>query len=98
MRAIFYSRSDTGHKTVNADALKRKFGDEYPAAVVFNGIRMPLRRERRFSRSYHSDEHKTGIEVSRFMDGSAFITAGELQCEWPSWTDDQRMDFCQSCS
>src|SRR5262249_30975541 len=36
-------------------------------------------------------------EVSRFMDGSASITASELQREWHTWSDSQRMDFCQSC-
>lgn len=82
---------------MTADALKKMFGDEYPAAVVVKGIRLPLRRERRFSRSYHSEEHKLGSEVSRFMDGSASITASELQSEWHTWSDDQRMDFCQSC-
>src|SRR5438552_3923396 len=73
------------------------YGDEYPAAVVVDGIRLPLRRQRRFSRSYHSEEHKLGSEISRFMDGSASITASELQREWPTWTENQRMDFCQSC-
>jgi len=63
---------------------------------VTDGIRLPLRSERRFSRGYHSDENKMGTEISRFMDGSASITASELQREWPSWTDDMRMDFSQS--
>jgi hypothetical protein len=31
------------------------------------------------------------------MDGSASITASELQGEWSAWTDNERMDFCQSC-
>jgi len=61
-----------------------------------DGIRLPLRHERRFSRSYHSDEHKIGNEVSRFMDGSASITALELKREWPGWTEEIRSDFCQS--
>lgn len=77
--------------------LKKRFGDEYPAAVITDGIRMPLRRERKFSRSYRSDEHKMGSEISRFMDDSATITALELQREWPSWTGDVRTDFCGSC-
>jgi hypothetical protein len=80
------------------DDLKKIFGAEYPDAVFVKGIRLPLRRQRRFSRSYHSDEHEMGSEVSRFMDGSASITALELQAEWPAWTADQRMDFCESCS
>jgi hypothetical protein len=37
-----------------------------------------------------------GSMVSRFMDGSARITASELQREWLSWTGDQREDFCQA--
>ena len=31
------------------------------------------------------------------MDGSASINSSELQREWHTWTDDERMDFCQSC-
>ncbi len=61
-----------------------------------NGIRLPLHSERRFSRSFQSDEHRMGSEVSRFMDGSASITAPELKREWPGWTQGMRMDFCQS--
>jgi hypothetical protein len=76
--------------------LKKQYGDEYPAAVIMDGIRLPLRRERRFSRSYRSDEHKIGTEVSRFMDGSTSITASELQRDWPHWAEDMRSDFCQS--
>lgn len=78
--------------------LKKIYGDEYPAAVIRDGIRMPLRRERRFSRSYHSDEHKMGSEVSRFMDGSASITSSQLQQEWPRWSEDVRLDFCEACA
>ena len=76
---------------------KNTYGDEYPAAVVCNGMRMTLRRESRFSRSYYSDEHKTGCEESRFNDGSASITALELEQDWDTWTEDMRTDFCQSC-
>ena len=78
--------------------LKKAYGGEYPAAIMMDGIRLPLRRERRFSRSYHSAEHKIGSEISRFMDDSASITASELQQEWPNWDDDVRSDFCQSSS
>jgi hypothetical protein len=76
---------------------KENYGDEYPAAVVCHGIRMTLRRESRFSRSYYSDEHKTGCEESRFNDGSASITALELEQDWDKWTEDMRTDFCHSC-
>lgn len=82
---------------MNISDLKRIYGDEYPAAVMENGIRLPLCSERRFSRSYHSDEHNTTSEVSRFMDGSASITAAELRQEWPSWKEDVQSDFCLSC-
>jgi hypothetical protein len=82
---------------VNTDELKTEFGGEYPAAVVMDGIRIPLSRERRFSRSYDSEELKKGMWVSRFMDESASITAYELQRAWPTWTDDERSDFCGNC-
>jgi hypothetical protein len=82
-------------RIVKADELKKMYGDEYPVAAIMNGARLPLHCERRFSRSYHSD--KMVYEVSRFMDGSASVTASELQREWHAWTDDERMDFCQSC-
>ena len=49
-------------------------GDEYPAAVTFNGLRMPLVSERRWSRIYAIKEPQTGLCVSRFMDGSATVT------------------------
>lgn len=76
--------------------LKEQYGDEYPAAIVVDGVRLPLRRESRFSRSYHLDENKVVHEFSRFMDGSASISASELQREWPGWTEEMRSDFCQS--
>ncbi|MDB6066885.1 MAG: hypothetical protein JWR26_3093 [Pedosphaera sp.] len=82
---------------MNTDDLKKQYGDEYPAAVLMDGIRVPLSRERRFWRSYHSEERKSTVEVSRFMDGSASMTAEELAREWPTWAEQQRVDFCQSC-
>jgi hypothetical protein len=82
---------------MNLAALKQRFGDEYPAAVIIEtGLRLPLQRERRFSRYYYSKEHKSGAEISRFMDGTASITATELQQEWADWSEDTRLDFCQS--
>ncbi len=77
--------------------LKKCYGEEYPAAVTVNGLRMVLRSERRFARSYDSADHKNGCEISRFMDGSASITAIELQNDWLNWTDTERLDFCNSC-
>ncbi|MFA6544672.1 MAG: hypothetical protein WCS99_09625 [Limisphaerales bacterium] len=77
--------------------LKDRYGAEYPAAIVWDGIRMPMQREGRFSRSYSSDERKVVSRISRFMDGSASISATELQHEWPTWNDETRMDFCGAC-
>jgi hypothetical protein len=73
-------------------------GDEYPAALMVDGSRVPLSCESRFSRSYsyHFDGQKTTHHISRFTDGSASITASQLKHEWPSWTEDLRLDFCQS--
>ena len=84
-------------RQMNLDDLKRQYGEEYPAAVTVDGIRMPLSRESRFSRSYDSDEPRMGTVISRFMDGSASITALELKQEWNNWPEDLRCDFCQSC-
>ena len=81
---------------MNAEDLTQEYGDEYPAAAVFEGVRMPLQRESRFLRSYESGDR--GLWISRFMDGSASITAEELKRDWPSWTHELRMDFCNNCS
>jgi len=83
---------------MNLEELKRKFGNEYPAAIIKDGVRMKLRNERRFSRSYPSDDGKITCVISRFMDGSASITALELRQDWASWTEEDRQDFCQSCA
>jgi hypothetical protein len=81
----------------NLEELKKGFGEEYPAAMMLDGIRLPLDRESRFMRHYHSHEHKMASSFSRFADGSASITASELQREWGNWTEDLQMDFCYSC-
>jgi hypothetical protein len=57
---------------------------------------MPFRREHRFSRSYRSDDPKMGCQISRFMDGSASMSAEELKREWASWDEAIRADFCNS--
>jgi hypothetical protein len=77
--------------------VKKCYGEEYPAAIIKDGIRVPLDRESRFSRSYHSNERNTSYGVSRFTDGSASITALELERDWASWTKDIQIDFCQQC-
>ncbi len=78
--------------------MKSYFGDEYPAAVTFDGVRMPLVTERRWTRSYAAKDRKMWHEVSRFMDGSAAITFPEFAREWPSWSERERLDFCGACS
>ena len=80
------------------------YGEEYPSAVVMEGTRMVLAIETRFTRTYRvpEAERKTakcgGYIVSRFMDGSASITAEQLRHEWPTWKEWERVDFCQSSS
>jgi hypothetical protein len=78
--------------------LKTYFGDEYPAAICFNGARMPLASEDRWTRYFASEDRMVWHHVSRFMDGSATITFPELVTEWPTWSDADRLDFCGSCS
>jgi hypothetical protein len=78
--------------------MKRHFGDEYPVAVTVDGVRLPLARETRWCRQYGGAEHKLQSYVSRFMDGSAVVTFDEVARDWPSWTSDQRLDFCQACN
>ena len=88
---------NTQHRSSNVQDFKKSFGEEYPAAIVQDGIHMPLHRESRFSRFYHSEELKMSSTISRFIDGSASITAVELQREWPAWTKESQIDFCQHC-
>jgi hypothetical protein len=73
------------------------FGDEYPAAITSNGVRMPLVAERRWTRYYASKNPNMGHLVSRFMDGSAAITFQEFAPEWPTWSEKERQDFCSAC-
>ena len=80
-----------------AKQLKRFYGKEYPAAVVVDRVRLPLQKERRFSRSYYLAKRRMGSEVSRFMDGTASITLTQFQAEWPTWTEGERLDFCENC-
>ena len=80
-----------------ANDLMSHLGDEYPTAVTFNGLRMPLVSERRWSRIYAIEDSKTSLCVSRFMDGSASVTFEEFSLEWPSWSEGERADFCGAC-
>ncbi len=78
--------------------MKEMFGDEYPAAVMMDGIRLPLKSEGRWSRIFANSERKMGCLVSRFMDGSASITFEQFANEWPTWDGVERQDFCSACS
>jgi hypothetical protein len=62
-----------------------------------NGVRMPLVLETQFSRYYRGPETTGGCYISRFMDGSASMSASQLYHDWPIWNDEQRSDFCNAC-
>jgi hypothetical protein len=83
---------------MNLEDLKKGYGPEYPTAMIVGGIRIPLTKETRFSRSYRSEESNTTHCISRFMDGSASISFSELAREWGDWTEETKMDFCQNCN
>lgn len=78
---------------MSIEDIKRVWGDEYPAAVTLNGIRMPLSRETRYARHYYNAEKRQGAGISKFSDGSASISLDELKSEWPKWDDAQRNDL-----
>jgi len=75
--------------------LKNAFGNDYPSVLEKGGVRFPLALETQFTRYYHTGERNTGGHtISRFMDGSALITADELKCAWATWANEQKKDFC----
>jgi len=54
-------------------------------------------RETRWSRVYAKPDKPLHQYVeSRFMDGTATITLDELQRDWQSWPEGDKIDFCQS--
>ncbi len=57
---------------------------------------MPLQLETRWSRYYENKQRKQGLVESKFMDGSASITLAQLEAEWATWDESERLDFCQS--
>jgi hypothetical protein len=69
-------------------------GLDYPDAVTQFGVRMPLVNERRFTRAYENEEEKLSTEISRFSDGTAFISLSELTSDWADWPDRDKHDFC----
>jgi hypothetical protein len=73
-------------------------GDEYPSAIKPDGVRMPLVNERRWTRTYATEDRQRWHIISRFMDGSAAITFEDFAREWSSWSDEERHDFRTACS
>jgi hypothetical protein len=82
------------------EGFEQGFGAEYPAAITWLGIRMPLQYETRFLRHFRATDqllpHQTEMVISRFVDGSASVTLPQLEAEWSAWTAPDRMDFCCS--
>src|SRR5215471_11629635 len=83
------------------EGFEKGFGDEYPAALTFKGKRVLLERETRFIRYYPNPEPRQPregdhLEILRFVDGSASLTLSQLENEWDSWTEHDRMDLCRS--
>ena len=77
--------------------MKHRLGDEYPAAVIYDGVRLELTSESRWRRRYQDAQKTIGWSVSRFDDGSATITFSEVARDWPSWSEKERGDFCSEC-
>jgi hypothetical protein len=73
------------------------FGPDYPRYVTApGGERLPLLREKRWSREFATDQ--ATFIISRFMDGSASLSLAELRSEWPGWPRADRLDYCVNCS
>ena len=71
---------------------KRRRKDEF--AEMLQGTR--LVRETRWSREYQHADGSNALLDSRFRDGSATIGYRQLAREWDSWSDREKLDFCQS--
>jgi hypothetical protein len=80
------------------DQLIETYGGDYPAAVEFNGVRLPLSREGRFQRYYENKEAKIATVVSRFMDGTAEISLSELKESWSQWPRLEQHDFTSAAA
>src|SRR5437762_71264 len=57
--------------------------------------KMKLVRETRWHREYAMEQPDHVYQESNFADGSASITLEELEKEWPTWSDWERIDFCE---
>jgi hypothetical protein len=78
---------------MDAETLKQMYGDEYPAAIMWNGIRMPLCEETRFMRFFQIANEDSFKSISRFLDGSAHLSFEDLKRELPNWSLEERSDF-----
>jgi len=76
--------------------LKRHYGGDYPRVVVVLGVRCPLVREGRFVRTYADPNSNLSPRISRFQDGSATMTAWQLQREWDFWDDELKREFSEA--
>lgn len=74
----------------------RDLGPHYPRYLGTGRTRKPLIGEHRWSRSFGTREDTT--IVSRFEDGSASATYDDVASGWATWTEFDRLDFCQYCS
>ena len=81
---------------MDSPEIVRRFGPEYPAAILVQGVRIPLHSESRFRRVYKNDQAQHYF--SRFMDHSATMTFEELSREWPQWDERLRQEFCSECN
>lgn len=52
--------------------------------------------ETRWSRTYANASRKRLYLESKFLDGNASITLGELMTLWPTWSKTERLDFCNA--
>lgn len=55
-----------------------------------------VERETRWSRTYANDSRMYEYFESKFLDGSVSITLDELTTSWPTWSDSERLDFCNA--
>ncbi len=78
--------------------IRESFGEEYPEAITFNGIRMVLVTDGRFSRTYSSSSHCMSYMLNRIQVEGVDFSLEQLETEWPGWSDSERLDFCNSCS
>ncbi|WP_203546990.1 hypothetical protein, partial [Roseiconus lacunae] len=63
-------------------------------AALLEGTR--LTRETQWSREYQHPDGTNALLDSRFRDRSATISYHQLSTDWASWSDAEKLDFCQS--